>query len=498
MDIRKQSIISSIVIYIGFAIGLLNTYFFTKEGLFTTQEYGLTSIFINVATLITSLSAVGMPSYIVKFFPYYNDHLEPKKNDMITWALLITLIGFSVVMIFGIVFKDLVYRKYATNSPLFIQYYYWVFPMGFGLTIYSLLESYAWTIRKPILTNFLREVEWRFVTTIFIVLFIYNIVPDFSVFIKLYAFTYPIIAITLFGYLLFSKKINFTFRVSNVTRRLKAIIIKFCSFIYASSLIFTISQVFDSILIASLLPNGLAKAGIFGLAQILTGVIQAPQRGIISASIPHLSQAWKDRDIKKIERIYKRSSINQLVFSIFLLVLITINYKDAVQYLNLKPEFLLGFNAFILLGMTKVIDMGTGVNAQIIGTSNYWKFELASGIVLLFFMLPLNYILTKQLDLLGPALANLISISIYNLIRIIFLWKKFKLFPFTKESLFTVLLGLIVYLAAHLFFKDIHGFWGLATRTLFISIVYVSAVITLKLTPDIAQVMETIKKRFVK
>ena len=29
-----------------------------------------------------------------------------------------------------------------------------------------------------------------------------------------------------------------------------------------------------------------------------------------------------------------------------------------------------------LLGITMIIDMGTGVNAQIIATSTYWKFEL--------------------------------------------------------------------------------------------------------------------------
>ena len=41
--IRRQSIISSILIYLGFAFGALNTYLFTREGgPFTKEEYGLT------------------------------------------------------------------------------------------------------------------------------------------------------------------------------------------------------------------------------------------------------------------------------------------------------------------------------------------------------------------------------------------------------------------------------------------------------------------------
>jgi O-antigen/teichoic acid export membrane protein len=69
------------------------------------------------------------------------------------------------------------------------------------------------------------------------------------------------------------------------------------------------------IVITAVIPNGLAWAGIFSLAQNIASLIQAPQRGIIAASIGHLSRAWKDKDYEKIRRIYHRSSINQLIFA---------------------------------------------------------------------------------------------------------------------------------------------------------------------------------------
>src|SRR5437868_12874537 len=95
--IRRQSIISSIVIYIGFVVGLLNTYLFTKQGSFTETQYGLTGIFIAIATIMMAFSQLAMPSYIYKFFPYYHDHLPPKKNDLLTWALVVSTIGFILV-----------------------------------------------------------------------------------------------------------------------------------------------------------------------------------------------------------------------------------------------------------------------------------------------------------------------------------------------------------------------------------------------------------------
>ncbi|MGZ8554315.1 MAG: lipopolysaccharide biosynthesis protein, partial [Chitinophagaceae bacterium] len=126
-NVRRQSIISSVVIYIGFAVGLLNTYFFTKEGIFTTEDYGLVSIFMPIASLMMAFASLAMPSYIFKFYPYYHDHLPPRKNDMLTWALLIGTIGFILVMLAGWFFKDLVIRKYSQNAPELVQYYYWIF-----------------------------------------------------------------------------------------------------------------------------------------------------------------------------------------------------------------------------------------------------------------------------------------------------------------------------------------------------------------------------------
>ncbi len=494
-NIRRQSIISSVVIYIGFAVGLLNTYFFTRQGNFTEAQYGLTTIFIAIAAMMTSIASMGMPSFIFKFYHYYNDNLPPRRNDMITWSLLVSSIGFILVMVAGWILKNLVIQKFGAHSPLLVTYYYWIFPLGLGLTIYSVLEAYTWSLGKPIAANFFKEVQWRLLTTILVVLFITNTIKDFDLFIKLFAFTYPGIAVSLFIYLLFTKKIHFTFKVSKVSRRFFNKILALCTYFYGATLIFTLSQVFDTIVIASVLDNGTAKAGIFGLATIMTSVIQAPQRGIISASISHLSKAWKEKNMALLQKIYQRSSINQLIFAAAIFLLIWMNFSDAINTFGLKPSYLDAGWVFFILGLTKIIDMGTGVNSQIIATSNYWKFELFSGIILIIIILPLTYILAKNYGIIGPAIGSLVSITIYNIIRIIFLWKKFKLFPLTIHSLQTIVLAAACYGICYFAFKEMHGFVGMFVRSLVFIILYATGAIYMKLSPDIYPVMQTIKKR---
>lgn len=489
--IRRQSIISSAVIYSGFAVGMLNTYFFTRY--FQEAQYGLTSIFIAIATMMYVFAMMATPSYIFKFYHYYNDHLPPRKNDMITWSLLVSLLGFLLVMIAGWFFKDVVIRKFGEKSPILLTYYYWIFPMGLGLTIYSVLEAYAWNLGKAVLTSFLKEVQWRLLTTVLIVLMITGIIKDFSLFIKLYAFTYPAIALTLFIYLVATKKIHFTFTVSKVSRRYFGKILRLCLFVYSGTLIFTLSQVFDTLVLA--VKSGADVAGIFALAQIMGSVIQAPQRGIVAASISHLSKAWKEKNMELLQRIYQRSSINQLVFASGLFVLIALNYNEAILTFHLKETYLAGFSAFILLGLMRIVDMGTGVNAQIISTSNYWKFELISGVILLALMLPLTYFLTIKYGLIGPAIANLVSITIYNIVRIVFLWKKFRLFPFTIQSLYTVLLAAGSFTICYYAFLNLHGFTGLFARSIVFITLYSAGAIYMNLSPDIQPVWYTIQKR---
>ena len=494
-QIRKQSIISSMVVYIGFAIGFFNTYLFTREGGFTQAQYGLTGIFMAVANIMFSVANLGMPSYIHKFFPYYNDNLPPKKNDQLTWAIVFSLLGFCMVIIGGILFKDMVIRKYGTNAPDLVKYYYYIFPFGMGLTLFSILEAYAWQVKKSVFSNFLKEIQFRIFTTILILLSFTGIIASFDLFIKIYSFTFLGVAIILLAYLFWSKRVFFTFSVSRVSKKFFKKIIALISFVYGGSLVFTISMVIDTIIIAAVLPNGLAMAGIYTLAQNIASLIQAPQRGIVSSSLAALSQAWKDKDMKRINRIYHSSSINQLIFSVGMFALIWLNFSDAIPAFHMQSDYREAMWVFFYIGLMRIVDMGTGVNSQIINTSTFWHFDFLTGIILLSLTLPLNYLLTKKLGVTGPAIANLITFTIYNAIRYWFLINKFKLQPFTLKTVYTLVLAAISFYTCYLLFKNLHGFAGMIIRSIVFLILFIAGSFMLKLSPDLLPVWKTLQKK---
>jgi len=493
-QIRRQSIISTVFVYGGFFIGFINTYLFTRKGSpFSPSQYGLTSIFMAVGNLMFAFANMGMISVIYKFYPYYNDNLPKKKNDLITWALVVSLIGFGLVLLAGYLFKGLVVLKFQAKSIEFVQYYWWVFPFGFSLLLYSIFEVFAWNIGKSIFTTFLRELLFRLFTSLLIFLMSLRLIKSFDVFIKFYALTYGVVAAVLFIYLVWTKELYFTLAVSRVTKRFYKKIISLASLIYAGGIVLMIAQFIDTLVIMSLL--GTAEAGYFTLGSIVAGLVQAPQRGAIAASIPILSKAWKDKDYEKITRIYQRSGINLLIASLGIFFVVWLNYTDAVNTFGLKTAYLASQQVFFFLGMARIIDLGTGVNAQIIGTSVFWRFDLLSGVVLFILITPLSYILVKHFGIIGAGYSNVISFTVYNIIRIIFLHRKFKMHPFSIKTLYSVILAVICFVICYYPLHSLHGFVAILLKSSVFLALYGVAIIYFDLSPDVLPVWNSLTGR---
>jgi O-antigen/teichoic acid export membrane protein len=291
------------------------------------------------------------------------------------------------------------------------------------------------------------------------------------------------------------KELHFTFSISNVTRRFRKKIIQLASYVWGGGMLFNIANVFDSIVIAAVMPNGMAFAGIYAMAQNISSLIQAPQRAIISSAVGPLSQAWKEKDYAKIDRVYHRSSINQLIFSCAMFCLIWLNFDDGITTFHLQEDYRAAKWVFFYIGLYKIIDMGTGLNAQIIATSTFWRFEFMTGVILFSLTLPFNWQLTRLYGVIGPPLSSLVTFSIYNLIRYIFLLRKFKMQPFTNKSIYTILLAAATYYLCFWLFNNQSGFGWIVLRSTVFAGLFGTGMFLLRLTPDALPILSTLKKK---
>ncbi len=492
-QIRKKSLRAATWIYAGFLVGALNTYLFTHQDWFGTDQYGLTRSLLDISMLLCAFSTLGTTNFLIKFFPYYADNLDSKKNDILSLALAIAIGGFILTTISLFVLQPVIIQKFSTNSPLLVEYFYYVIPLTFFILLYNLLEAYSYGFEKGVLTSLLKETVVRFYTTIIVVLKVFNFI-DFKLFMILFALQYAVVTLILMFHLKKEGKLWLSFKFSNVTKKYRKKIFALLSLTFVVIIISVLRQSIDSLVLAA--KQDLNKVGIFGFSQYLVSVMQAPFRSLVAITIPVLSRAWKDKNVKEINRIYHRSSINLLTFALFIFFAIWLNFDNAIVTFHMNRNYLEGKEILFILGMVTVIEMGTGVNAQIIGTSVYWRFELWTSLLLTIMIIPLSYYLTVRYGIMGPALANLISFSVYNFLRFWFLWKKFHMQPFTKKTAEVILISLAAYFGVYFIFRNNTGWLALFGCTALFAVFFAIPVYLRNISPDVKPVINSLVKKF--
>lgn len=486
MAIRKQAILSSILVYIGFFIGAINTYFFVKNGSFSPAEYGLTRIFFDFAQNFYAFGSLGIIPVVYKFYPYYKDNLEKRQNDLLTWSLVTAFIGMLLLLVLGWLFEPLIVRKFSERSLLFVQYYYWVFPFSIGLLFFSILEAFSWALKKTVLSNFLKETALRIITLGFILLFYFKII-NFHQFIQLFSTLYFIIFLVLLIYLVSIGQFHLTFKVSRVTRKFSRKMFTMQSLIFGGVMVQTVGQTIDTFIIASL--KGINLAGVFNLAQYVANLIQIPQRSIMSISTGVISEHWKNKNYSEINRIYKRSSINLLLAGLFIYGNMVLNIFDAFEVLPIQEDYKQGINVMLVLGIARIIDAGTGVNGTIIATSTLWRFDFISGIIMLLIRIPVTYYLIDKYGIIGSAFAEIFAYSIYNFIRFEFLRRKFNMQPFGKNTIYCIALAVVGFGTAYLVGNliEVNTWLKIIVQTAIFSGILAAGTFWLELSPDVMQ-----------
>jgi O-antigen/teichoic acid export membrane protein len=493
-NIRKQTIISSLLIYIGFLVGALNMYLYTRTGTgsFTPEQYALTRIFFDFSQILLAFGSLGIIPVIYKFYPYYSDNLQKDKIDLMSWALLFSFLGIILVLLVGYYGKPIFIRKYIERSALLIDYYFWIFPCFIGLLLFSITESLSWALHKSVLSNFLKETLMRIITSVLIILFYFDII-SFDWFIYLFALQYLVIFIVLLVYLMRSGNLHFNFSISRVTRKFGKKMVSMQLLTFGGISIVAVAATIDTLIIASM--KGLATAGVFAYAQYAANLIQVPQRSITAISAGVLSRAWKDKNYHEINRIYSRSCINLLLMALFIFGNLWLNLIPAMQVFKIQEAYSAGLGVVFVLGIVRIIDAGTGLNAMVINTSTFWRFDFYSGVVLLAFRLPLTYYLIKTYGIIGSAFAELTAYTIYNFIRFEFLRRKFNMQPFTLKTVYSIVLALAAYAFSYFLLKDVGGFFGLILRGVIFSGLMIAGIFYWKLTPDAGQLYAVFLKR---
>ena len=416
--VKRQGIKASILVYIGFGLGAINLLVFFPI-FFSEEQLGLTRVLASTTLTFAQICLLGLPAVMLKFYPYYNDHAK-NNNDLLFWTSLFAFVGFVIASTISWYFYPNIINYFSKKSPLLSEYFYLTFIGGFFLVVYTIFETYSRSNLRSVLPIFLREVGLRIFTLLLIALYYFQFI-GFNSFIIYLSVYFSIATIVILIDLFSNTDISFKTTSSKVTKRIKSKMFLYGSFIYGGGIFAIIADNIDTILIAGI--AGLKSTGIFTIASYIVTILQVPQRTISSITTPILAKSWKEKDLSNIQYLYEKTSLSQLIFGLTIFLAIWLNIDQLFSFL--PSDYAEGKYVVLVLCITRIIDLGTGINGEILITSNFWRFNFITHVLLIALSIPINYYLILKYGIVGSAFSNLIAYSAYNTTRFYFIYKKF-------------------------------------------------------------------------
>lgn len=487
--IQTQSLKNTILSYIGLVLGYVNI-IILFQAFFTPEEYGLISLLAgSVAVVYAQISSLGLVSILVRYFPFFRTG-DKRHQGFLAWILLIALSGFIIVTLLYLLFKPLIVSAFIENSPIYIEYYYYVIPISFFLLTFTIFESITRAIHKTVLAVFLKDVLFRVLTTIGIILVYYKVFT-FDFFVFYYVLCYAFIALIILIQIISSKEFKFNLDFRSIRPRIKEII-KYGLYTLLAGSSYFMAQNIDKMMIGSMV--SIEIVAVYSVFLFMATVIAFPARSMYRIAIPIITEYWKKDEIDNIAALYKRISLILMILGCIIYIGIVINMDSIVTFL--KPEYRIGASFFVFLGLSYVIDISGGVNSDIISTSKYYRYDTMFNIIYLVICVALNFVFIPIYGGLGAAIALAIAALIFNLMKWAFLKKVYKMQPFDVKNLFVLIIAAITLLIG-LYLPKLGGtIIDILYRSFIVTIVYFSAILLLKISHDVTSNFNRVLARF--
>ncbi|MCU0447029.1 MAG: oligosaccharide flippase family protein [Microscillaceae bacterium] len=438
--IIRQSLKASLANLIGAVLGAFNILWLFPQFL-TKAEIGIIALLEGLAISSMTLGSLGVFNMTDRFFPRFKTD-DRQHHGYLFFLCTYLGVGFGLTIAILLIFKDLWLSFYLQKAPEIAYFFYYLLPFVFVMMYQALFEAYARVHLRIALPNLIREVGIKLLIALSVLLYAAHLI-GFEQLVAWRVASYGVAMGLMFFYLRRLKVWHFEPNFEFLNGQLLREMMWFGLFIVVSGIGNLLIIKLDVLMIPAFL--GKEALGVYTLAFFIGTVIEIPRRAIAQISIPLISQAWADNDLPKIQSIYTQSALNQLIIGLFLFLGIWSNIDELFAFIPNGKQYTEGKYVIFFIGLTRLVDMATGVNNEILLQSKYYLFNLYTVILLGLTSLLTNWLLIPAMGITGAALATLIAFFLYNLARFWFLWYRFNLQPFGGKNLIISLLALVCY-----------------------------------------------------
>ncbi|MFC4097772.1 lipopolysaccharide biosynthesis protein [Euzebyella saccharophila] len=479
----RQSLNNSVITYVGFGIGALNTLVLFLNFM-TPKYYGLIQVILSAAAVLNPILAFGVPNTLVKFYSSFKDLHE--KNGFLTLMLLLPLLFMLPIALLTFVGNDMIGNLLSRENPIVRDYVWHIFIIGMGMAYFEVFYSWARVHMKSVFGNFMKEVFSRVAVTILLFLLYYEIITV-ELFINLIVGVYllRVLVMKLYAFTLYMPKLIFSFPENTKN------ILAYSAFIILGGSVAIVLLEVDKVMINQFIP--LENVAYYSVAGFIAMVIAVPSRSMHQITYPLTAQLLNESDWISLKRLYQKSSLTLFAVASLIFLLILLNLND--MYTLLPEAYRNGFVIFIWLGLAKVYDSLLGNNNSILYNSDYYRSVLLLGLLLAVLTILLNLWLIPTFGLDGAAIASFSALFIYNTLKLLFVKWKFQMLPFTLQTCWVFLLSIGTVAIFYFLNLSFHPILNIVVRGVLISVFFIGVLYKFKLSEDIYRAVRGILQK---
>lgn len=485
----KQSIVRIIISVAGALIGTLSTLYIYPLDM---ELHGLSMFLLTASLMFAPFILLGSSAVAINNYPEFKTE-DKRDNGFLSFIILIYLIGsflFALAFIFG---EDWFSQYFMSHNGKYDKYFQYILPLTILQAGCTLIDVYLNNFTKVIIPALLKEFLLKLTLPLLIGLHILGYITVDMVIWGLLA-NYIIALLLLILYTIYLRKQSFHLTFRFLTRsRLEKI---------ANYSLFAILGVFgnqmvvyiDTIMIKAILPD-FSYISIYNMHSSMANFINMPVIAIISVASPFVAKYIAGKEDGRLVNLYISSSTIMLLLGSFLFTGIVINMDAVYLLMSNGDAYRSGFWVVVFLGIAKLVDMATGLNSQIIGYSKYYKFNFYALIILGLSNAILNYFLIHKTGVSGAALATLISLTLFNMAKLLYVKKKFGIWPFTIQDLYIVILAGICGCIAFIMPSGENPYFQIAIRTIVFSILFWPTIVYFNFSPKVTEIYQQVWKK---
>jgi len=427
-DFFKKSFITLIIrlfgVFFQFLILIITTKFFSEE------IVGQFNYINTVLILLSSICMLGMG----ESFLLFSGKLEAENNevmirDVYRKNIFILLLSFTSLLVLYIISLKLINISFftPTNTVLFNKIFLVLFFSSISLYNFQVIRG----LRKLILSEVFRNlIRYGLIFLIILaVLFLKKnpkfILDSFIIAFSIVAFSSSLVVWSEFKNMQKKTKLK-NFNLSTKTILLTSIPMSI------SFLSLLTMQSFDTIMIEHFID--VKSVAFYTVAVKVTFIVGIMQLTINAVIAPDISKFWFEKSENKLTQLINKALKLNFIFTFPIIVVLVIFSEPILLFLG--ESYLNSKTPLIVLLAGQILNSFCGPVGLYLNMTERQKILLKILLIATLINVALNVMLIPKYGLFGAAASTSLSMALWNIIGVIYVYRKDKLLLFVNYSIF--------------------------------------------------------------